>query len=196
MEFEPKGAAAAVLGWWRKLRLETGAARAARARLRRCTSVLEALLLEETHELIKAVGHAGTTRGPRDSERCLAVLAMTLAHIADASKTPLARALGQTAAGRPPTGEERPRLSSARFGALLRAAHAVDWDAFARALRRAFAILGDAPVDVQRLIDDVLFLNDAALQRWTYDYWQTRAPAEPQDNELSESSSTEMETAP
>ena len=47
--------------------------------------------------------------------------------------------------------------------------------------------------DEASLIRDVLFLNDATLRRWTYDYWQTRAPS---DDETLQSASNEMETAP
>ena len=39
-------------------------------------------------------------------------------------------------------------------------------------------ILGDAPIDVAGFVRDVLFLDDAMLRRWTYDYWQTLQPSE------------------
>jgi CRISPR type I-E-associated protein CasB/Cse2 len=192
MASDPQSVVAAVLKWRRALQSETGAARAANARLRRAASVLDALMLEETLDLIKAVRHAEPWPPTGDFEQRLVLLAMTLAHIETDSKTPLARALGQTAAGRTPAGEERPRLSPARFGALVRSARALDWAAFARALRRDLAILGNASIDVANLIRDVLFLNDATLRRWAYDYWQTRAPG---DDEPSQSASNEMEPA-
>ena len=192
MASDPQSVVVAVLKWRRTLQSETGAARAASARLRRASSVLDALMLEETLVLIKAVRHAEPRAPSGDFEQRLVVLAMTLAHIETDAKTPLARALGQTATGRSPTGDERPRLSPARFGALVRSARARDWAGFARALRRALAILGAAPIDVASLIRDVLFLNDATLRRWTYDYWQTRAPG---DDEPSQSASNEMEPA-
>jgi CRISPR type I-E-associated protein CasB/Cse2 len=193
MASDPQSVVVAVLKWRRTLQSETGAARAASARLRRASSVLDALMLEETLALIKAVRHAEPRAPSGDFEQRLVVLAMTLAHIETDAKTPLARALGQTAAGRSPADDERPRLSPARFGALVRSARARDWAGFARAARRALAILGDAPIDVAGLIRDVLFLNDATLRRWTYDYWQTRAPS---DDETSQPASNEMETAP
>jgi CRISPR type I-E-associated protein CasB/Cse2 len=192
MASDPQSVVVAVLKWRRTLQSETGAARAASARLRRASSVLDALMLEETLALIKAVRHAEPRAPSGDFEQRLVVLAMTLAHIETDAKTPLARALGQTAVGRSPAGDERPRLSPARFGALVRSARARDWAGFARALRRALAILGNAPIDVASLIRDVLFLNDATLRRWTYDYWQTRAPG---DDEPSQSASNEMEPA-
>ncbi len=187
MANEPQPVVAAVLKWRRSLQNESGAARAASARLRRAPNVLEALMLEETLDLIKAARQAGAKGFSADFELRLVVLAMTLARVEGESRTALARALGQT------SGDERPRLSPARFGVLLRAARSRDWDSFARALRRALAILGDTPFDVARLVGDVLFLNDATLRRWAYDYWQTSAPA---DTEPPQPASNELETAP
>lgn len=181
----------AVLEWRRRLHLDTGVARAARARLRRASAVFDALLLEESLDLIKAVRATAAKAPAGDFEQRLVVLAMTLPHIKTETGTSFARALGQTAAGRAPTGDERPQLTPARFGALLRAARARDWDGLAREMRRATAILADVEIDAGRLVGDVLFLNDAALRRWTYDYWQTRDP-----DAASETVANEMETAP
>jgi CRISPR type I-E-associated protein CasB/Cse2 len=108
---------------------------------------------------------------PRDADERLAVLAMTLAHVDRSSPTPFAAALGFGQG-------ERPRLSPARFAALMRAGHSRDWDHFARASRRAVAILGDSAFNVPRFVRDVLSMNDRTLQRWTYQYWQTDAPPE------------------
>ncbi len=173
-------AIAAVLRWWDWLRRDLGESRAAAARLRRCASVFDALLLAETHELIKAVRKSGEKRLAGDADQRLAVLALALAHVKESSAIPFAAALGRTVDGRLPNAEvgERPRLSPARFGALLRAADARDWDGFARALRRAFAILGDSTFHVRGFVSDVLHMSDRTLQRWTYHYWQTNAPDE------------------
>lgn len=194
MGAEQNNATAAVLQWWRGLHRDTGASRAARARLRRCSGALDALLLEETHNLVKAVRSAETVSIPRDVERRLLVLATTLPLVAHQSKISFARALGQMRDGRAPTGDERQRLSPTRFGTLTRAAHGGDWDYFARVLRRAIAILDETPFDIARLIDDVLFMRSGTLQRWTYDYWQTRAPADRADIESSDTPANEMET--
>jgi hypothetical protein len=193
MAADPSPAIAAVLKWRSALQAETGAARAASARLRRAPSVLDALLLEATLDLIRAAHQAGPKTVVQDFDQRLVVLAMTLPRISGESKTSLARALGRTSAGRAPTGEERPRLSPARFGALVRAARARNWDSFARALRRALEILGDAPIDVASLVRDVLFLDDATLRRWAYDYWQTLQPME---TNISQPDADEMEDAP
>jgi CRISPR type I-E-associated protein CasB/Cse2 len=180
MAAEEGNATAAVLQWWRSLQSDSGASRASAARLRRCANIFHALLLPETHDLIKAVRRSGDARLANDVDRRLAVLAMALAHVDKSSTTPFAEVLGKTAGD-----GDRPRLSPARFGALMRAAHARDWDDFARALRRAFAILGDSRFDVPRFVGDVLHMGDHALQRWTYQYWQTTAPSEPDEQSQS-----------
>lgn len=180
MAADPKDAVGAALRWhcalWPKN--PTGVSRAARARLRRSPTVLDVLMLADTHDLLRRLNEAGAQK----LDERVAVLATALARVEPGeSRTPFARALGQTAEGRRPGADERPRLSPARFGVLLRAAHARDWDGFARALRRALAILGDAPFDVATLVGDLLFLNEKTLQRWTYAYWQTTAPDDEAD---------------
>jgi len=72
---KPIEAVNAVLGWLRWLQLDAGDSRAARARLRRAASAFDALLLAETHALIKAVRATGDKRLPRDADERLAVRA-------------------------------------------------------------------------------------------------------------------------
>jgi len=195
---KPIEAVSAVLGWERWLQLDAGDSRAARARLRRAASAFDALLLAETHALLKAVRATGDKRLPRDADERLAVLAMTLAHVDTSSPTPFAAALGLGPDGRPPNPRagERPRLSPARFGALMRAVHDRDWDRFARASRRAVAILGDSVFNVPRFVRDVLWMNDRTLQHWTYQYWQTDAPPELTEEPAPNPSSDETESVP
>jgi hypothetical protein len=69
-----------VRGWGRKLALDIPASRATSARLRRCTSIFEALLEPETIALIRAARAAAKegARAPEDER--LALLAIALAH--------------------------------------------------------------------------------------------------------------------
>jgi CRISPR type I-E-associated protein CasB/Cse2 len=175
---------------------DTGESRAAKARLRRTTTVFDALLLAETHALIKQVREAGDERLPRDADERLAVLAMTLAHLEKSSDRPFAAALGFGPDGRPPDLQagDRPRVSPPRFRALMRAAHERDWDSFARATRRAVAILGDSAFNAYGFVRDVLRMNDRTLQRWTYQYWQTDAPRGGGDSRAAQPSSAETES--
>ncbi len=155
--------------WWKPLHADYGD-RGARARLKRCKSVFDALLEPETHKLIAAVREKGYAR-----EQTLAVLALTLARVKPAEQPArflkFATVLGHTRDGSIPSGDARPRLSSMRFSALLRAG--ADEDRFAQALRRALAILGDVPFNVRGFVRDILFFNDQTRQRWTFDYYHT-----------------------
>ena len=171
MPDELSPAVAAALTWRKRLSEDAGAS----ARLRRAASVFDALMVEDTHRLLREVRRA-SERTSADLDRRLIVLAMTLPRLTREGSVSLVGALGSTAAGHTPSGEERARLSPARFGALARAAHLRDWDAFARALRRALAILGDTPVDVAGFARDLIGFGDATLRRWTYEYWRTLAP--------------------
>lgn len=188
---EQNAVVAAVLSWWRMLfpaSMERSAAEegtagdargtrgnpAARARLRRCHDVVEALLEPETHELLRRTRKAGST--PAMDSR-IALLAMVLPSITPArSARRFARVLGETADGRYPNREkgERPIMSESRFGTLIRALAADDEpDRMVRSLRRAERLLGDAHFDVGAFVRDILFLSDETRRRWVYQYWQT-----------------------
>ena len=170
----------AVDGWWQSLHSEHGD-RGGRARLRRCNSVLDALLEPETHRLIARV-HEKATAG-HALEQKLPVLALILARVKLSERAahllPFAETLGRTRDGSIPKDDARPRLSPMRFSTLLRAGE--DADEFARALRRALAILGDTPFNVPRFIGDVLFFNDQTKQRWTFEYYHTRRTDDAED---------------
>jgi CRISPR system Cascade subunit CasB len=174
---EDKNPVDAVLTWHRALWIDTGGNRAARARLRRCVTVLDALMLEESQDLLRRLRRAGMER---PDER-VALLAMVLARVEPGRvQVPFAEALGRTSDNRrpDPRKEERPRLSPARFGSLLRAMNAREWDDLARALRRALAILNDVSFGVRAFVRDILCLDDNVPRHWTYAYWQTASPDE------------------
>jgi CRISPR type I-E-associated protein CasB/Cse2 len=171
---EDKPVVSAVLTWRGRLLLDIGASRAASARLRRCSTTLDVLMERETIELIKAVRIAGGRDAGVDER--VAIIAVALAHAPASGPVRFAEALGRTGEGKSPGPDERPCFSPARFATLLRAAEERDWDALIRALRRAFAILGGTPFNIPAFVEDLVFLNDRRLRRWTYDYWQTSAP--------------------
>ena len=179
-----------VIGWWRALHPDpenprgNPGNRGARARLRRCASVLDALLEPETHALIALV-----YRSSRRIDDRLAILAVTLAQIRPTprgvSLPRFAEALGFTAKGQRSTDESRPRLSRTRFGALLRASR--NPDDFARALRRAITILREAQFDVYAFIRDILAFDDKIGRDWTFEYYGTKrklTPVTPHDKAL------------
>ena len=175
----------AVVNWWKLLHADHGD-RGARARLKRCESVFDALLEPETHRLIASVHENGYV-----SEKNLAVLALALARVKPAEKIArfpnFSTVLGHTQEDKIPTGDARPRLSSMRFSALLRASADKDnKDRFALALRRALAILGDKPFNVRRFVRDVLFFNDQTRQQWTFEYYHTRRADTPENTQPQE----------
>lgn len=177
---------ASIIGWWRGLHPKAdgsgGGDRAARARLRRAISPLDALLEPETHALIARVREALGERWPKNDGRALeerlAMLALALAHVEPdrMSKEPFASAVGRTPDGRYPAKDERRRLSPARFGALLRASD--DAEIFARLLRRTLRALRHVPFNVPEFIRDVLVFDDATRRDWTFQYHHTRRDAE------------------
>ena len=177
----------AVEHWWRELHADYGD-RGARARLKRCNSVFDALLEPETHTLIAKVHGKGYA-----SKTNLAVLALTLARVKPAeqpTRFSFATVLGHTRDDKIPEGNDRPRLSRMRFSALLRAGADANKDRFAQALRRALAILDGKPFNVRCFVRDVLFFNDRTRQNWTFEYYDTRradaaeAPQPQQETQL------------
>ncbi len=168
-----RAAVTAVLKWRAALWMDVGETRAARARLRRCPSLGEALFEPRAIRLVERVGEA--LGGAFERERAV-LLAMVLAEIDTDGKIRFASLLGQTADGKRPAEGERPRLSPIRFRALIEAGRECDWGRFAQALRRAHSIADRAPFNVGSFVADVLFLNDRVLQRWTYEYCKARRP--------------------
>ena len=128
-------------------------------------------------DLIRAVRATGADR-PRlgRRRRRLVVLAMTLPRIESGDRRPRspARWARPRRAARH-RARSAPRLSPSpvRRAHARRARAATGTDSRAR-LRRALAILGDAP-NRRRAPRRATCCasNDAALRRWTYDYWQT-----------------------
>lgn len=174
MSEDRKEIVGAVLRWRQRLASDTGPHRAARARLRRCATILDALIERETIELVKSV--RAVAKITRDREDRLAIIAIALAHNPNDGKGAFATALGHTAEGKSPGEGDRPKFAPARFTSLVRQVEQRDWEGLIRSLRRAFAILGDTPFSAPGLVADLLYLDDRTLQRWTYDYWQTSAP--------------------
>lgn len=172
MEYASSQATGAVISWWKKLHSDHGD-KGARARLKRCDCVLDALLEPETHRLIAHV------RGdiPDKETQYLAVLAIVLAQVKPSetgrgNQHSFPEVLGRTGDGAIPTGDARRRLSPMRFSTLLRAGN--DPDRFIQVLRRTVAIMGGTSFDVRRFVQDVLTFNDGTRQRWTFDYYHTR----------------------
>ncbi len=151
----------------------SGAARAARARLRRCQTPAEALALAETHELfsrLRTHDHGSTKRPDQ-----LALLATTFAHLKDIRGDALAITFGRKLS------RDGPRqLSELRFQALIRASNHRE---LIRPLRRCLAVLGSKRAcDGWRLAEDLYWWGERERNRWCFQYFGA-SPAETHEEE-------------
>ena len=156
-----------ILSWWgRRLNSETGAARKARAQLRRATSPMEVLMLGVTHDL---QGHLGRDFSKGDGPQRLALVAATVAGLdKDDRATSLPRRFGEG------DGDSR-RLSPLRFQRILRAGD--DWELAIR-LRRVLPIVG-RKANVAGLGADLLRWGEDVRTRWCFDYFGAEPPDAP-----------------
>ena len=153
----------AVVEWYRySLGRDDGAARAARARLRRCQSTVEALAVAETHELYRRLIEIGpaTVRGPDQ----LALLATAFARLRGVDGRELAVLFGQQDT------RDGPRLlSELRFQSLIRVRSHRDLMA---PLRRALAVLGpDVSCNGRVLARDLIWWSNRVRNRWCFQYF-------------------------
>lgn len=179
-----KPAAEAARDWWQRLHPNPvtgrGGDRAGRARLRRASGPLEALLEPQTQALIEAVrqasGKAWTSQVQYGDEETLllrfGLLAILLAgaevHFEERQRG-FAGLLGQTPDGLRAGTDDRRRWSVSRFGAMMRA-----WkepDDFCRHIRRALPVLKREPFDVAAFIRDVIGFDGAVQRKWIFDYY-------------------------
>ena len=149
----------ACMDWWANcIAVETGAARRARAELRRAASVTEALAVEATHDLHWRLVHAGyDLRKRRDGPDRLALIAVALAQVSEH--------VGATAAQRFGRGEPK-ALSGLRFNSLIRARSPRQ---LMRPLARALRLLNGS-ANVYRLAADLYWWSDATRTSWCFDY--------------------------
>ena len=158
---EPMQVGEIVADWYYSaLGRDDGAARAARARLRRCRSPVDALTVDETHHLNDLLRKHGRNPSPDQ----LALLATTFARLKGIHGAGLASVFG-----RKPTRDAPRPLSELRFQSLIRVRSHRDLMA---PLRRALGILGPEPAcDGRALATDLYFWNDNARSKWCFQYF-------------------------
>lgn len=156
---EPQSLASACKDWWATcVASDTGAARQARAQLRRAASVTDALGIGATHELNRRLAAAGhDLRNRRDGPDRLALIAVALAQVTDD--------LGASAAQRFGAGKPK-ALNGLRFNALIRAKEPRQ---LMRPLARALRIINGG-ANVRRLGADLYWWNDTTRTNWCFDY--------------------------
>lgn len=163
-----------ILSWWGRALgnhpvFDHGAARKARAQLRRATRPSEVLSLEATHEL-----HHGLVKVAAEplfaddgGARRLALIAAVIAGLDDNARSSLPRRFGQKDG-------DNPRLSHLRFQRILRAGD--DWT-LATHLRRALPLVNRA-ADVAGLGTDLLHWDEDTRNRWCFDYFGAPPPGQ------------------
>lgn len=139
---------------------DDGVARAARARLRRCKSPAEALLVAETHNLNRRLRDIGQNPGP---DR-LTLLSIVFSHLHEVRGKKLAAQFGEMS-----TRDSPRKLSETRFQSLIRnRTHR----GLVVPLRRCLGVLGkDLKCDGYRLATDLYFWNDKTRNDWCFQYF-------------------------
>ena len=158
---DEKNVSGIVVAWYESsLGRDDGAARAARARLKRCESPVEALAVAETHDLNERLRKLG--KNPTADR--LALLATTFARLEDVHGDRLAVAFGKKSA------KDGPRLlSELRFQSLIRVRSRRD---LIVPLRRSLAVLGANPAcNGWALAEDLYFWNDRVRNNWCFQYF-------------------------
>ena len=152
---------AIVVDWYRSsLARDDGAARAARAQLRRCVSPAETLVVAETHDLDQMMKTHDRVLQP---DR-LALLATAFSHLKGVQGERLAILFGK----RP--NKDGPRsLSELRFQSLIRARSSRD---LIVPLRRSLAVLGSDPsCNGWALAEDLFWWGENVRNNWCFEYF-------------------------
>lgn len=174
------------LEWWRRLVDPERGDPGSRARLRRARSSLEALNIRAGVTLANRLGAAHAS-APDGRTRDVLDLARVLAHVKehDATNRPMQAAGWKSFAGdrkESDAGDERPKLSEARFRRLYETS---DGEEKVAAFIRFIALM-DGTVKVDVLANDFLLWNhpdlgDRVRERWAFDYYHawSAAPTAP-----------------
>lgn len=183
----------AVTGWWRSLYADPDTGRrgdaGARASLRRAATPLQLMVTPAAHMLFDQLRRKGFQGGLRQDQRIvMAAAVLCETRPSGAAAHSFAFQLGK------PAGEEQPRLSPLRFQALIAAMERGDEADMLTVLRRAMAMLKDAPFFNAAFVRDLVAFNDDTAIRWTYDYYHTSRPADDKDDSADDANSELEET--
>lgn len=182
MSEQPKPSPGGVVaGWWRdRIAPETGAARKARAELKRAASPAEVLAHEAVHDLNARLRKENGDWDLRNRPETLALIAATLACVETGDSLSLPRKLG----GR---SDERRALSELRFQRIIRAA---DKWTLAILLRRTLPQVKKT-CNAAKLGNDLFFWGDQIRNRWCFEYFDPQRSAQPDSPDTTESMQTE-----
>ncbi len=162
-----------VLGWWKRYCHPTHGDPGIRARLRRCRSSTDTLSIAAAVGLARQLTWSRMPDAENDWRLIAALnLARVLAHVTDPDVTrrPMRAAGWQSFPGdrrESDAGDDRPRLSEARFRRLLQTERGEEQvTAFVRLVK-----LLDGRVNVSALADDFLHWNEQTKRRWAFEYY-------------------------
>ena len=158
---ESKRIGTAVVEWrGRFMGRDDGSARSVRARLKRCSSPVEALAVGATHELNSRLKELGLN--PNASQ--LALIATTFARLGSVDGEGLAKVFGAK-----PSKDGPRTLSEIRFQTLIRIKSRRDLIA---PLRRSMMVLGpDLSCNGWMLAEDLYYWNDWIRSKWCFQYF-------------------------
>lgn len=149
--------------WWKdSLRSDDGSSRKACARLRRCTTPIEAALVEEVHDLKFRLEQEGVKKINSDT---LALVAICLSHVKESGDKKLAELFGNREI------KDGPRvLSELRFQSLIKIRSKVE---LIRPIRRAISLVHNKnkPINVYALSEDVFWWNEKVRHDWCFQYF-------------------------
>jgi CRISPR system Cascade subunit CasB len=152
--------------WWRELQPDSSGRsgdRGGLARLRRCTTVIEAMQEPAAITLFRRCGATGPDDLPP-----IGLVAAVLAHVReDQPGKPIARQIGPDSPDTPETALVKPL----RFRQLVEATG----DDRLTAWRRLVALTGGT-LNVADLADALLNWSERTQRRWVYDYWNAGQP--------------------
>lgn len=163
------------LGWWsRSISTDNSEAspggeaekRATAARLRRCSTLQDVLLISAVHDLKRQLQSISKINAEK-----LATLAVALANVDQHDKRSLASRMGE------PSSSGQVRVSAIRLQRVVRDASMADLRLqLPRLLRQV-----DRAANVARLAEDIIFWGERVQNRWCFDYYGAEAPgAEPE----------------
>ena len=150
--------------WWRALNpsdgKQSGAARAALARLRRAATPVDVMLEREAMRLITMLPHRPKNR--------VAILAGVLAWVREADEVRVARAIGRMDLD----DDQSATVSEVRFRRLLQSQDFELMDPMRRLVRqmKGRANVGD-------IADTILYWGEEAKRKWIFDYYAATAAA-------------------
>lgn len=146
--------------WWRQtFGNDDGAARMARAKLRRCSAQIEVFTIECVHDLNRRLLDGGLST----TSDQLALVSVALAHVTNAGEEKLACLFGhQVVKGGPRA------LSASRFQRLV---HTYDRAQLISPLRRSMIIVRQSRINVVALATDLYYWNDRVRNAWCFQYF-------------------------